>query len=175
MKYVALLRGINAGNTRRVDMKRLKGLFESLGYLQVATYINSGNVLFETAVRRDTLRITIETNLKKEFGFDIPALVKTAPEMRRIAEAIPDEWRNDPVQRTDVAYLFPEIDSEKTLKELPVKREYIDARYVRGAIVWNVSRKNYNKSQLNRLVGHRLYQLMTLRNVNTARYLALMT
>jgi len=172
MKYVALLRGINAGKNRRVDMKRLRELFESLGFENVSTYINSGNVLFESDKKQREAGARIVSGLKKEFGFDIQALVKTEKEVREIAAAIPSEWQNDSRQRTDVAYLFGEIDSKKTLGQLPVKKEHIDVRYTPGAIYWNVERKNYNKSQLNRLIGHPLYQLMTVRNVNTARFLA---
>jgi uncharacterized protein (DUF1697 family) len=170
--YIALLRGINAGKLRRVEMKRLKALFESLGYVQVSTYINSGNVIFGSDAKPADIRGDIETNLKREFGFDIPTLVKTQREMQKIADAIPEEWQNDSTQRSDVAYLFEEIDSRKTIDEIPVKREYIDVRYIKGALYWNIDRKNYNKSQLNKLIGHEMYQLMTVRNVNTARFLA---
>ena len=48
MKYIALLRGINVGGHHMVEMKRLKALMESMGYCNVRTYLNSGNVLFET-------------------------------------------------------------------------------------------------------------------------------
>ena len=71
-----------------------------------------------------------------------------------------------------MAYLFPDIDSADTIEQLPVDRAFIDVRYTPGAIYWNIDRKNQNKSKLNKLVGHKLYQFMTVRNVNTARYLA---
>lgn len=172
MKYIALLRGINVGKTKWVEMKRLKSLFESLGFADVATYINSGNVFFESDEKQPAIRTRIESGLKNEFGFEIPLLVKTEAEIRHIAEAIPDQWHNDPEQKTDVAYLFDKIDSEDIIEKLPVKREYVDIRYVKGAVFWNVSRENYNKSRLNKLIGHEFYPFMTVRNVNTARFLA---
>ncbi len=172
MKYVALFRGINVGTNKRVEMKKIKALFEFLGYTNVSTYINSGNVIFESEQEPCNLRNIIETNLKNEFGFDIPTLIRTDQEMKNISDVIPKEWQNDAMQRSDVAYLFPEIDSDKTLDDLPINKEYIDIRYVKGAIYWNINRSNVNKSRLNKLVGHRLIQLMTIRNINTARYLA---
>lgn len=172
MKYIALLRGINVGGNRKVEMKRLKSLFESLGYTNVATYLNSGNALFESSAKQAALQKEIPQKLAQEFGLEIQTLVKSQKEVQTIARAIPLEWENDSEQKTDVAYLFPEIDSEHTIDELPVKREYIDMRYVKGAIIWNIKRKELNKSQLNKLVGKKLYQLMTVRNVNTARFLA---
>jgi uncharacterized protein (DUF1697 family) len=153
-------------------MKRLKALFETMGYSQISTYINSGNVIFESDEGRERIRKKIEVSLVEEFGFEIPTLIKTEQEMKKIADAIPSGWRNDAAQRTDVAYLFPEADSKKTVDELPVNRKYVDVRYVKGAVYWNMDRKNYSRSRLNKIIGHRLYQLMTMRNVNTARYLA---
>jgi uncharacterized protein (DUF1697 family) len=171
MRYVALLRGINVGGNKGVDMKELRTLFENEGWENVSTYLNSGNVLFESDLKRDILKDRIETLLKDEYGFEVSTLIKTNEEMRVIAEAIPKEWQNDEIHKTDVAYLFPEIDSEKTLDLLLIKREYIDIRYVKGAIFWNVSREYYNRSRINRIIGQGIYQQMTVRNVNTARYL----
>ncbi len=172
MKYIALLRGINVGGNHKVEMKKLKILCESLGFVNVSTYINSGNIFFESSEEQDVLQKKMAKLLKKEFGFEIPTLVKTEHQMRAISMAIPKNWQNDTEYRTDVAYLLPEIDSEKVLEELPIKREYLDFFYFAGAICWHLERKNYNRSYLNKLIGHKLYQLMTVRNVNTARYLA---
>lgn len=172
MEYVALLRGINVGKEKRIEMRRLKTVFEFLGLADVSTYINSGNIIFKARGNQQDIRKNIALRLKKEFGFDIPTLVKTKKEMIKIVDTIPDSWQNDTAQRTDVAYLFPEIDSKKTIDELPIKKEFIEIRYVKGAIFWNVSRKNYNKSHLNKIISHKFYQFMTVRNINTARFLA---
>jgi len=172
MRYIALLRGINVGGNRKVEMTGLKALLESLGCMNVSTYINSGNVIFEL---KDNLKHrigNIGNGMKKEFGFEIPLLIKTEYEMKIIADAIPKEWQNNKTHKTDVAYLFPEIDSKEILDKLPIKKEYIDIRYVTGAIYWTVERKNYNKSHLNKIISHRFYRFMTVRNVNTARHLA---
>jgi len=170
MKYIALLRGINVGQNKRVNMKELRQFFENLGYFNVATYINSGNVIFESRQKLNYEKI--EVALAKKFGLHIPVLIKTLREMQKIAKAIPANWQNDTTQRTDVAYLFAKIDNKSLVKELPLKRDYIDVRYIRGALFWNVKRKNYNKSHLNKLISHKLYKFMTIRNINTARYLA---
>jgi uncharacterized protein (DUF1697 family) len=171
MKYIALLRGINAGKNKRVEMKRLKALFESVECANVSTYINSGNVIFESSKSKDVIQRAIELILKKEFGFEIPLIIKTKNEMAKISHAIPNNWQNDAKQRTDVAYLFDKIDSKKIIDKLPINREFIDIRYFKGAVFWNVDRKKYNKSHLNKIISHDLYQYMTVRNVNTARFL----
>lgn len=172
MHYIALLRGINVGGNRKVEMKKLKALLESLGYRNVTTYLNSGNVIFETEYSRDQLQEEIPKALEEEFGFEITTLIRSKEEMRHIAQAIPPQWQNNAEQKTDVAYLFPEIDSEKTVDEIPFKREYVEIIYVKGAIIWHLMKKDYNKSRINKLIGRKLYQQMTVRNVNTARRLA---
>jgi len=153
-------------------MKKLKTLFESLGYENISTYLNSGNVIFDSSNKQAEISEEIALCLKKNLGFEIQTLVKTEKQIKEIANAIPKEWQNDSVQRTDVAYLFESIDSSKTLDEFPVKKEYLTIRYTKGAIYWNVDRKYVIKSQLNKLIGHPLYQMMTVRNINTTRFLA---
>ena len=172
MLYVALLRGVNVGGTHRVEMKRLKTLFESLDYRDVETYINSGNILFDAGASIAVVERTLAESIQKEFGFPVPTLVKSRRELQRIARVVPETWLNDKEQKTDVAYLFPAIDTPDIINDLPVKKEYVDVRYTRGALYWNVDRKNLGKSNLSKVAAHPHYRQMTVRNVNTCRYLA---
>jgi uncharacterized protein (DUF1697 family) len=171
LKYIALLRGINVGKTKRIEMKSLKELFEKMGFANVSTYINSGNIIFESQKPMKTIKYDIELNLINEMGYDIQTLIITNKELLKIVEKIPLAWVNDKNQRTDVAFLFSEVDSIKIIEELPIQKEYVDIRYTKGALYWNVHRDNYNKSHLNKLITHKLYQYMTIRNINTARHL----
>ncbi|HEU0252377.1 MAG TPA: DUF1697 domain-containing protein, partial [Pyrinomonadaceae bacterium] len=69
--FVALLRGVNVGGNNMISMKSLKESFEKLGFTQVATYINSGNIIFksrETDARK--LEKKIEQMLLKEYALD---------------------------------------------------------------------------------------------------------
>lgn len=173
MKYIALLRGINVGGKNKVEMSCLASLFESLGYDDASTYINTGNILFESQENFKIILENIKTSFETVFGFNVPIIVIKQKDILRIAESVPKDWQNDKEQKSDVAYLFPEIDSENTIEQLPLNREYIDVRYEAGAIIWNVKRINQNQSQLNKLASHKLYKLMTVRNINTARYLVI--
>lgn len=140
MKYVALLRGINVGGNRKVEMKKLKSLFEMLGFKNVSTYINSGNIIFETNSKPK--RTEIEAAMEKEFGFAIQTLVKTKRGKREISQKIPADWKNNATQKTDLVYLFREINHENILDELPVKRDFVNIRYVPGTLFWNVKLTN---------------------------------
>ncbi|MBP1465521.1 DUF1697 domain-containing protein [Candidatus Chloroploca sp. M-50] len=172
MKFVALLRGINVGKSIQVPMKTLKGLLEELGLENVVTYLNSGNVLFES--ERDSSELTemIENKLEKTFGQNIPTLVKTSFEIVEIEKAIPAEWHSNEREQTYVAYLFDDIARPEIISELPIRREYMEIFYTNKAIVWNIKKENYNRSHITKIIGHKSYSRMTTRNVNTARKLA---
>jgi uncharacterized protein (DUF1697 family) len=172
LKYVALLRGINVGKGARVPMKTLKGLLEELGLMNVVTYLNSGNVVFESGLGASELTQLIERELERVFGAKIPVLVKTSAEMIEIADSVPSEWGSNESEQTYIAYLFSDVDRPGLIEELPVKRQFMSIFYTPGAVVWNIKRADYNRSQITKIAGHSSYARMTTRNVNTARKLA---
>ena len=172
MKYIALLRGINVGASVKVNMRELKNDFELLGFQNVSTYINSGNIIFECDDVKDIIEKKIEDKLRNKTGQEIRVLLKTKEEIISIASEIPSEWTNDDLQKTDVLYLFKEIDNEEILNELPINKEYVNIKYINSAVFLNVLRINYNKSKMIKIISHKKYKEMTIRNVNTARYLA---
>ena len=172
IKYIALLRGINVGGKNKVAMQRLKSLFENIGFTDVFTYINSGNIIFSSNDNLDVIPEKIEEGFKSEFGFEVPILIKSKKDIERIAKHIPNDWQNNKEQRTDVAFLFPQIDSIDIIEKLPFKKEFFKIIYAPGALIWNIEKHYLNQSQLSKLAGHKLYQQMTVRNVNTARHLA---
>jgi uncharacterized protein (DUF1697 family) len=87
-RRVAFLRAVNVGK-RTVPMAKLKEVVEGLGYADVFTYINSGNVAFTTTGTRDAIEAKIERALEPAFGFEVETFVRTAAELRHIAEATP--------------------------------------------------------------------------------------
>ena len=173
MKYVALLRGINVGGNNRVEMKRLKVVFETLGFSDVKTYINSGNVIFSTKkMSTATLAKKIEGAIEKEFGFPVAVLVRDEKNIAAICKGIPNTWANNAKMRTDVLFLWSEIDSQKIVKEFEVNAKIEHLKYQVGAIVWNIQKKNYNKSRVPKIMLRKdVYKNITIRNVNTVRKL----
>lgn len=172
MRFVALLRGINVGQGPRVPMADLKALFERVGLRDVITYLNSGNVLFDSELGAADLTRLLESELESTYGARIQTLGKTSAEVVAIAEAIPREWGSDAGQQTYVAYLFPDADDPALVAQLPVRAEFMSMFHTPGAIVWNIKRENYNRSHITKIAGHSSYARMTTRNVNTARKLA---
>ena len=171
MKYACLLRGINVGGNHRVETSRLKTVFEAYGATNVITYINSGNVVFES--KKMPASTDIQQALKDEFGFDIPSLLLSAKQIRDIADAVPQQWQNDREQaKSDVLYLFLDADKPEIVEQIGYRPEFETVLYVPGALLSHVARANQGRSCLLKLMGTPLYKQMTIRNVNTARKLA---
>lgn len=82
--YIALLRGINVGGKNKIKMAELKMMFEGLGLSRVQTYIQSGNVLFESEEKEEVLRTRIEEGIEATFGFPVSVILRTADELNRI-------------------------------------------------------------------------------------------
>ena len=87
MKYVALLRGINVGKNNRIDMKSLKSIFEKNGYFNVSTYINTGNVIFESDKSSKLLVAEIESGILERTGAKI-----SRSEERRVGKECRSRW-----------------------------------------------------------------------------------
>ncbi len=174
MLYAALLRGINVGGNNKVEMSRLKILFEGLGYTQVATYINSGNVIFSTeGTKTIELSSVIEQAIESQFGFPVKVVVVERGVIDHIVGQVPAEWINDSkTQKCDVLFLWPEIDSPQIVQKLTIKPGIDEILYFPGALVWHVIRENIHKSGMLKLIGTEVYKKSTARNINTVRKLA---
>jgi uncharacterized protein (DUF1697 family) len=88
--YVAMLRGINVGGRTRVSMGDLKALFEALGAEDVQTYVQSGNVVFTSTVKKASeLEHLIQDRISKDLGLDVRLLVRTKQELKRVVDRNP--------------------------------------------------------------------------------------
>ena len=169
---MALLRGINVGGKRRVDMKQLKAVFEDVGMSSVKTYINSGNVIFSSSDRgKARLIALLEKAIAKKFGFAVDVLLCDLKGMRAIVEAIPGHWTNNDKMKVDVLFLKSAVNRSSVLKKMRHRPEIEDVKYVPGAVIWRIDRKDATRSGLMRVAGTDIYKSMSIRNCNTTRKL----
>lgn len=89
MIQVALLRGINVGGHHKVKMAELRQMFENLGYAHVQTYIQSGNVLFESQEKQAEIRARLEQEIERVFGFAVTIILRTPSELEKIQRQCP--------------------------------------------------------------------------------------
>jgi uncharacterized protein (DUF1697 family) len=168
--YVVLLRGINVGGKNTVSMAALKSLLVELGYMNVSTYIVSGNVVVESDKPAARIKAQIETALTKNFDLDdelIKVLVLSHHQLRSIIENKPKGFGDEPGKyHSDVIFLM-EISVDDAL---PIfnPREGVDAIWPGDGVIY--SRRlsaERTKSRLSAMMASPLYKSMTIRNWNT--------
>jgi uncharacterized protein (DUF1697 family) len=106
-RYLALLRGINVGGKNLIKMAELAACFENLGFTEVRTYIQSGNVIF-CAHEPDQGKLTglLEDALSKTFKYDSRVVLRSYEELKDIVAQAPDGFGSDPsTYRYDVIFL----------------------------------------------------------------------
>ena len=90
VQYVALLRGINVGGKNLIRMPDLRAAFEAMGFTDVVTYIQSGNVLFRAPrQKRDELAAGIESALSRRFGIELKVVALTKAQLKGVVEGAP--------------------------------------------------------------------------------------
>lgn len=177
MDYVALLRGINVGGRNPIKMAALKTCVESMGYREVATYIQSGNVLFESDVKnRKDLTDHFERCLSAQFRYSSCVVVVSHDELKRAVQQAPKGFgRNPAAFRYDVIFLKPPLTASQAIREIPVKEGVDTANAGKSVLYFSKLIKKASQSRLSRITQLPIYQHMTIRNWNTTtQLLALM-
>jgi uncharacterized protein (DUF1697 family) len=170
--FVALLRGVNVGGKNMISMSSLRESFEEMGFTHVTTYINSGNVIFkgdEDDARK--LERDIEQMLSRDYQLESKVVVRTLPEMAKLVKSLPRSWTGDSDWRYNVIFLRHSIDSEKILADLPAKSDSEQFTYRQGALLWSAQVSELRRAYMLKLPSRKIYQDMTVRNLNTARKL----
>lgn len=88
-RYAVLLRGINLGRARQVDMGRLREVLSGRGHGDVRTHLRSGNVVLDATLGEEALVADVEEALRAEFGMDVPVVVRTGAEIAAVVAADP--------------------------------------------------------------------------------------
>ena len=89
IRYVALLRGINLGRARQVDMTRLREVLTARGHENVRTHLRSGNVVLDSPLAEAELAADLSTAISGAFGFDVPVVVRTGTELAAVVAGDP--------------------------------------------------------------------------------------
>ncbi len=170
--FVALLRGVNVGGNNMISMRALKESFERMGFAQVTTYINSGNIIFVT--KEDDARkleTEIERMLAKEYELNSKVVIRSLPEMEELVKRLPRSWNGDTSWRYNVIFLRHTIDSEEILTDLPTKSDIEEVIYRPGALLWSALVSDINRTKWAKFATGKMYKETTVRNLNTTKKL----
>jgi uncharacterized protein (DUF1697 family) len=168
-QFVALLRGINVGGKNLIKMTELKLCLEDVGFKDVHTYIQSGNVLF-AAAGSDQAKLTkqIEGALSKTFTYESRVVVRSRKQMKDIITHAPKGFGSDPATyRYDVIFLKEPLTAAKAMKNV-ITKEGVDQAFAgKGVLYFSRLTSRATQSKLSRIITMPMYQSMTIRNWNT--------
>lgn len=172
-QYLALLRGINVGGNNIIKMADLIACFEALGFNGVATYIQSGNVIFqseETDLMK--LAIVIETELSNRFNYPSKIVLVTFNQLAAIVKNAPADFRSKPDEyKCDVIFLKAPLTPTKAIGFVTVRAGVDTALPGEDVLYFSRRADKLGQSYLKKIITMPVYQEMTIRNWNTTRKL----
>jgi|SRR5690606_24348833 len=117
--YVAFLRGINVGGHHKVPMAFLKKELEKLGFSNISTILNSGNIIFDSQSPFTTLENDLENHFQEELGFAIPVIVRKKENILDILKSTPfKDFEMNKQKRLYVSFLKEDITSTLELPKI---------------------------------------------------------
>ena len=168
-RYIAFLRAINVGG-HVVKMDTLRKLFEEIGLSHVETFIQSGNVIFDSSARKAaTLESKIERQLEQALGYEVITFVRTLPELADVAQLDPFQGADTVPEATlYVAFLKEVPDKEARRKLLSLQTEYDDFHVHQREAYW-LRRQREGSVFSGAFLEKALSAPATMRNLTTVR------
>ena len=148
-KYVAFLRGINISGKNKISMKELKAAFENVGFSDIATFLNSGNVVFcaDEAEDEKILRTKIEAMIKEQFSLEIAVFVIDFSYLKQLLESAPSWWGTGEKTKYDnLIFILSDDSAEEICALLGKPSENLEMSKIEdNAIFWTFEREKYQK------------------------------
>lgn len=168
-KYISLLRGINVSGKNMIKMAELTKLFESLGYQNVQTYVQSGNVVFESG-DNDTVAISykIEKVIKSKYDYEVSVLTLTAGELEKIIKNNP--LLKQPGINEDYFHvtLLKDTPDKDKLAKFTINKEYNEIYIISDKTIYLYCPNGYGNTKLtNNTFEKKLGVVATTRNRKT--------
>lgn len=161
-KYIILLRGINVSGKNKLPMAELRDLLNDLGFKNVQTYIQSGNVILESDKSKSEICKIINERIIYKFGFDVPVIARTIPELKKAIANYPFSTDNTKI----VAFVF--LNRKVYETKIDVKDISNDKYLIDNDMVYIYCEIGFAKTKLsNNLFERKLNVRATTRNYNT--------
>lgn len=170
--YISILRGINVSGQKKIKMVNLKSHYEKLGYTNVITYIQSGNVIFESNEEPNTCVDNITQKIEEEYGFHVPVIIRNKQELELVVENdLFITKRGEDEAKLHVTFLGKEVNPEVVLS---IQREkYLPDEFIlHGKEVYLFTPNGYGRTKLNNNFFERKLKVSaTTRNLKTVNKL----
>lgn len=168
MTYFAFLKGINVSGHRIIKMVELKAMFESMDFKNVRTFIQSGNVVFESPAKADALKKKIEAGLAKSLGYSVNVILRSKDEMEKIVEDYPfTKVKGHEECKINIGYL-DSVPDKAAINELECINNDDEIFLVKGNNLYHLCRKSFQDSLLGKNIVEKMLKVIcTVRNWNT--------
>lgn len=119
--FISMLRGINVSGQKRISMEDLRGLYQALNLVHVRTYVQSGNVIFDSEKQEAALLAKrIEAQIERSFGYSVPVIIREPHDFQRILANNPFlQGRDEDPAKLHVTFLYGSP-SERILGQLKI-------------------------------------------------------
>jgi uncharacterized protein (DUF1697 family) len=170
MKYVTLLRGINVGGNMIIKMTDLKTAVENCGFTNVSTYIQSGNIIFESN-EKDNSIITakLENGLLQSLNYNSRIVVRTYQQLKTILSNVPADWKKRKDMRCYLAFVKEPATAADVIRELELKEGVDFVKAGEGVVYMSTVLSGLTKSGFTKLINKKVYKDITIRNYNTCQ------
>lgn len=173
MKYISLLRGINISGKNKISMSELKLELEKNKYQNVSTYLNSGNVIYESDIdNKESIMKDIHKIIKNKFNLEIPVFIMTSFELEDILNNNPNWWGTDNKEvYHNLIFIIPPTKSEDVYNTIGEPKEDIEKiKEYNNYIFWSYDLKNYRKSNWwSKTASTNISDKITIRTANTMK------
>ena len=169
-QYICILRGINVSGQKKIKMADLKALFQGLGFSNVASYIQSGNVIFNSDID-DTkaLQLEIEQAIQAQYTFDVPAIIRTSTQFKVMLKGLP--FDNIDISKDGAQVLMTILAEQPTQQRIADIQQYVkspERLVILDNTVYIHCPNGYGNSKLsNVFVEKKLGVAATTRNLKT--------
>jgi uncharacterized protein (DUF1697 family) len=171
--YIAMLRGINVSGQKVIKMEHLRLAFEALGFHGVKTYVQSGNVIFESAKASSTvLSKSIGEQILHDFGFAVSVILKTPNELKRVVGANPFLKKRAIDQSNLYVTFLSRPPATTALRNLGALKAEPDQFCITGREIYLYCPNGYGRTKLSNNVFERMLSVeATTRNWKTVKML----
>jgi uncharacterized protein (DUF1697 family) len=173
MRYIALLRGVNVGGKNKVPMSDLKVCYENAGFLNVRTYINSGNVIFDSE-EQSIIKLSERCKeiMEKKFEFPINLALIDVNTLKEALEHAPKWWGDNPNSKHNAIFVIQSGAAKKVTEEVgKIKPEYEQIYAYKEIIFWSAPMETFAHARWSKVAGTKAYENITIRNANTTKKL----
>ncbi len=173
MKYIALLIGINISGKNKIAMSELKEELENNKYQNVTTYLNSGNVIFESEIDdKKAIMSDIYNIIKNKFNLEIPIFVMIVSELEEILRHQPDWWGTDEKEIYDnLIFIIPPTKYEEVYNIIGEPSKDIEKiEEYNNYVFWSFDLDKYKKANWwIKTASTDIKDKITIRTANTMR------